>query len=187
VLAATRSKPRRRGASLADMARSFGLMAVVVGVTLIFVPGLLSPSSSQKMAPVDYTPYLAGFHTETGVAALAPTPQPAGFRANAGSLSGHRSTAHLHVGFAVPGSHYAGLEESVAPPTAFLSSVLGARGTTATGSKPIAGETWRTRVSSRGEPALTRRFGRVTVVVTGSATPAELAALAGSLQPSTAR
>lgn len=184
---AGRAGPRRRGASLADMARSLGLMAVVVGVTLIFVPGLLSPSKSQRMAPVDDTSYFAGFGQETGVAALAPSPPPLGFRANAGSLTGRPTAAHLHIGFAVYGALYAELEESVAPSAGFLASVLGKHVDGAAGEQTIDGRVWGVRPSSRGEDALTHRFGRVTVVVTGSATPGELDSLAASLKPSAAR
>jgi hypothetical protein len=168
---------------MGDMARSIGLMALVVGVTLLAVPGLLHPGKSQRFPPVDYSDYVHGFGEVTGQAALVPQGLPGDWRANAGALTGTKHTAHLHIGWAVPGSAYAGLEESVAPPATFIPSVLGRRGATVTGSASISGTRFDRRTSSRGEPALTRTVGGVTVVVTGSASAAQLATLAGSLQP----
>src|SRR6185437_89142 len=55
-----------------DMVRSLGLIAVIVGVTLIFVPGLLHPSKSQRIQAVDYANVLVGFRQVTGIAGLAP-------------------------------------------------------------------------------------------------------------------
>jgi hypothetical protein len=62
-------------------------------------------------------------------------------------------------------------------------TVLGDRGEKVTGSVGIAGATWQTRTSARGELSLSRTIGSVAVVVTGSATPARLQLLAGSLHP----
>lgn len=169
------------------MVRSLGLIAVIVGLTLVFVPGLFDPSSSDRFPAVNYSDYLAGFHQVTGKHALAPDPVPSGWRANAGTLTGPASAEHLHIGFAVPGSHYAGLEESVAPASTFVASVLGTQGTHVRGRVSISGAAWRTSTSARGEYSLARTIGGITVVITGSASPAQLQALAASLRRASAR
>jgi Protein of unknown function (DUF4245) len=163
------------------MVRSLGLVAVIIAVTLIFVPGLIHPSKSLKLAPIDYSDYLAGFHQLSGKVALRPGSLPKGWAANAGSLNGVKTTAHLHIGWATPGAKYAGLEESVEAAARFVPTVLGQRGAAVTGSVPINGVAWQTRTSSRGEYSLSRVIGGITIVVTGSATNAQLQLLAASL------
>jgi len=163
------------------MVRSLGLVAVIVAVTLIFVPGLFHPSKSQRFPATDYSDYVAGFHQLTGRTALAPRSLPSSWLANAAALTGTRTTAHLHIGFGVPGAQYAGLEETVGPPAGFVSSVLGVPISTATGTVVVGGATWQTLRSSRGEYSLVRTQAGLTVVVTGTATPAQLQLLAASL------
>jgi hypothetical protein len=175
-------KPRRGRESLADMVRSLGLVAVVVVVTLLFVPQLFHPGRSARYPAQNYSDVASGFQQVTGRPALRPVGLPSGWAANAAGLSGSRATEHLHIGFGVPGSSYAGIEESVLPLDAFATSVLGRRGATVTGVVPIAGVTWQQRVADSGEPALTRVSSGVAVVVTGSASPDQLRVLAGSLR-----
>jgi hypothetical protein len=163
------------------MVRSLGLIAVVIAVTLIFVPGLVHPSKSQQFAPVDYSDYVSGFHELTGHAALTPT-LPTGWAANAASLTGGRAAAHLHIGFVTPNGQYAGLEESIAPATVFVPSVLGRVGATVTGRVSVDGTSWQTSTSSRGEYSLVHTVGTITVVITGSATDAQLQLVAASLR-----
>jgi hypothetical protein len=179
------AKPKRGSETAWDMIRSIGLILVVVAVTLIFVPGLLHPTKSDKFPAVDYSSYVSGFRQVTGHAALVPSPQPSGWKANAGTLNGPKATERFHVGFAVPGTQYAGLDESVGPMSMLVSTVLGKRGLTVTGSTHIDGAVWTTRLSARGEPALTRTVNGVNVVVTGSATGVQLEQLVGALQPAT--
>jgi Protein of unknown function (DUF4245) len=164
------------------MVRSLGLIAIVIALTLIFVPGLLHPSKSQRFPGTDYSDYVSGFRQLTGKAALTPANLPKGWAANAATLSGGKATAHLHIGWATPGSKYAGLEESVQPAASFVLSVLGRRGTNAIGSVTIDGSEWATRTSTRGEYSLSRTIRGITVIVTGSATPAQIQLLAASLR-----
>jgi hypothetical protein len=163
------------------MVRSLGLIALVIAVTLIFVPGLIHPSKSQRFAAVDYSDYVSGFHQVTGQRALTPTSLPTGWKPNAGALNGPATQEHLHIGWAAPGSTYAGLEESVESATTFVPSILGPRGATVIGRVPIDGAVWQVRTSSRGEYSLTRTIGGIAVVITGSATDAQLQQLAASL------
>jgi hypothetical protein len=164
------------------MVRSLGLIAVIVALTLLFVPGLLHPSKSDRFPAADYSSDVAGFHQVTGKTALTPGTLPSGWEANAGSLTGPPAVEHLHVGFAAPEAKYAGLEESVAPMESFARTVLGARGAAVTGTTQIGGVSWEARMSSRGELALSRRVNGVSVVITGSATGEQLELLAAALR-----
>jgi len=163
------------------MVRSLGLVAVIAAVTLIFVPGLFHPTESQRFPATDYSDYVVGFRQLTGRTAPTPRSLPSSWVANAAALTGTRTTAHLHIGFGVPGAEYAGLEETVGPPAGFVSSVLGVPISTSTGTVVVAGGTWQTVRSSRGEYSLVRTQAGLTVVVTGTATPAQLQLLAASL------
>jgi hypothetical protein len=164
------------------MVRSLGLIAVIVAVSLIFVPGLLHPSKSQRFPAAPFSDYVTGFHEITGKTALAPKPVPKGWYANAGAISGSKATAHLHIGWVTPGAKYAGLEESVQRPSVFVPAVLGRGGGVATGSVAINGRTWQTSTSARGEHSLSTTIGGITVVITGNATDGQLQQLAGSLR-----
>jgi hypothetical protein len=181
VTATEVARPKRGRENASDMVRSLGLIAVVIAVTLIFDPGLIHPSKSQRVQAVDYSDYVSGFHQVTGKTALTPTSLPTGWQANAGALSGPATAEHLHIGFATPGAKYAGLEESVENMTAFARSVLGTRGAAVTGRAPIAGTSWQTRTSSRGEYSLTTTIRGIAVIVTGSASNAQLQTLAASV------
>jgi hypothetical protein len=156
------------------MVRSLGLLGVIVALTLVFVPGLLHPSKSQRFPTATYSDQAAGFRQVTGRPALTPSPLPSGWHANAASLTHKAHAAHFHVGFVTPDGKYVGVDEGYAEPPTFVRSVLGKRGLAVTGSTPIAGATWSTRTSAVGEPAFTRVVRGVTVVVTGSASTVQL-------------
>ena len=170
--------------SLADMVRSLGLMAVIVAAMLfIGARYLIMPGSAERMPVPDFSSELQAFPREAGVPVLAPTGLPTSWRANAARLT-HPGPGltQLHIGWATPGSRFAGLDEANGDPNALFTSVLGERGLTVTGSTTIAGSTWQERVSDRGERALTRGAGGATVVITGNATDAQLRQLAASLR-----
>jgi hypothetical protein len=175
--------------SLGDMVRSLGLMAVIVAA-MLFVGAryLILPGSAARMPAADYSSELQAFPRQAGVAALVPTGLPSSWRANAAGLSTPaKGVTRLHIGWATPGSHYAGLDESTGDPAAFVTTVLGRAGVAVRATTTIGGVAWEQRVSDRGEAAFTRRVGPLTVVVTGDATDAQLRALAGSLRPSSMR
>jgi Protein of unknown function (DUF4245) len=177
-------KPRRGRETAFDMVRSFGLMIVVVGATLLFVPSLLHPSAKDKFPAFDASGLVAGFHDVTGHAALVPGPLPSGFTPTSGTLTGPAATERMHIGYAAPGQSFAGLDESVGPTSDLVATVLGAPGTTVKGTVAVGGVAWQRRTSSRGEVALVHRSGGITVVVTGSASQPSLVALTASLHPS---
>src|SRR5436305_15315442 len=74
--------------SLADMARSLGLMAVIVAA-LLFIGAryLIMPGAADRMPAADYSGVVQGFPREAGVAALAPAGLPSSWRANAARLT----------------------------------------------------------------------------------------------------
>jgi hypothetical protein len=175
-------KSRSARDTLFDMVRSLGLIAVIVAVTLIFVPGLLHPSKSQKFQAVDYSNVAVGFRQVTGSTAFTPVGLSTAWKATSESLIHKDRYAHLHIGFAAPNSSYAGLEEAVGSPSVFITSVLGAAGRTSTGTTQIAGRNWAVRTSSRHELALTTTERGVTIAITGSATRAVQSELAAALR-----
>ena len=169
--------------SLADMARSLGLMAVIVAAMLfIGARYLVMPGSADRMPPVDDSSVLQGFGDVAHVATLAPRQLPSSWRANAARLWAPRPGAEqMHVGWAIPGARFAGLDEATGDPRDVIAGVLGAAGAAVRSVTEIAGQQWQVRQSSRGEAAFTRQAGSVFVIVTGNATDAELRLLAGSL------
>jgi len=169
--------------SFGDMVRSLGLMAVIV-TALLFIGAryLIMPGSAERPPPADYSSVVQDFPRAAGVPVLAPGALPTTWRANAARLAAPAAGAmQLHIGWAVPGSRYAGLDEATGSPAALISSVLGSRGQQASGTTTIGGVVWDQRTSSLGERAYTRQVGKVTVVVTGNATDEQLRLLAGSL------
>ena len=173
--------PARPVKTFTDMARSLGLMAVVIAALLLLGPArtLVFPGSA-TMQPVDYSDQVRTFARVAG-SVLSPVGVPDGWRANAATFHSTGHTARLHVGFATPGSKFAGLDETNGAADRLIADVLGKRGARLTGTTTIAGQTWDERRSDRGEEALTLTTGGLTVVVTGSASDAQLRALAGSL------
>lgn len=165
------------------MARSLALMVVVIAALLLLGPGrtLLFPGNAERQ-PVSYDRVAAGFAQETGAPAVVPTSLPDGWEANAARLTRPAMGTRLHIGWATPGERFAGLDESVAPSDRFIRAVLGRRGAASVGTIDIGPHTWDVRRSARGETALTRLVGSVTVVVTGDAPDLQLRTLAASLQ-----
>jgi hypothetical protein len=143
----------------------------------------LHPSKSQRVQPIDYSDVVVGFKQVTGRLAETPANLPTTWKATSRSLTHKGSYAHLHIGFVAPDSKYAALEEATGNPNALITSVLGTKGLTQTGTTMINGETWSERTSQRGETSLVRASPRLTVVITGSTAEADQRALAASLQP----
>ncbi|HVT65762.1 MAG TPA: DUF4245 domain-containing protein [Mycobacteriales bacterium] len=150
------ARPKRASATVLDMVRSLGLMLVIVAATLIFVPGLLHPSNSQKVQPVAFADDVRGFRQVTGVPALTPEGLDSGWYANSKNLTYKGSNATLYIGWVSPSKKYAGLYEST------KSDI-------------------RVSSSRAGDRSVRRRIGKLTILITGSASQAELTELADSL------
>jgi hypothetical protein len=170
-----------------DMVRSLGLIAVIVAITLIFVPNLVHPGKSSKLASANYSDDTVGFRQVTHHDALAPVGLPKGWYANGATFANSGTkTAHLHIGWVTPNKKYAGLDESNATAPAFIVTVLGKAGAHVTGQVAIAGASWAERTSGRGERSLTTTTpDGITIVITGSASAVQQQQLAAALQPDT--
>lgn len=181
------ARPKSLRDSLLDMGRSLGLMAVIMAAVLLLTParGLIFPDRNDRMPAVDYSDVVSGFGQVTHVPALAPVGLPSSWRATYANLTGSSAAdERISIGWAAPGSTFAGLDETTGDPASLIASVLGKRGATTSGTTTIAGVTWDLRTSDRGEHALTRTSGGLTVVVTGNARPADLDRLCASLRAS---
>ncbi|HEU5034177.1 MAG TPA: DUF4245 domain-containing protein [Mycobacteriales bacterium] len=168
---------------MGDMGRSLGLVLAVVLLLLLVGPArtLLFPGDNRQPA-VDYRDQVTGFGQVAHTPALVPARLPSQWRANGADLTlSKQHGAHLHIGWGLPDDRYAGLDETDGDPATLLQQVLGHRGLAVTGTREVGGAQWQVRRSQRGETALTRTAGAVTVVVTGSASEAQLDLLAASL------
>jgi hypothetical protein len=121
--------------------------------------------------------------------AAYPVPAPAGLgegyrptsaRTDAGK-AGEGDPVTLEIGYVTPSQEFARFVVSDDPRAAPLRSVL--NGAKQRDSVQVAGETWTRSTTERGETALTRRDGDVTVLVTGSASEEELETVAGAVRP----
>lgn len=177
-------RPQRARFALADMGRSLGLVVVLVIVLLLIGPtrALILPSSKDRMPPVDYAGYVQGFNAVSSSPAVAPVGLPSSWRANAATVSHGTTSAHLHIGWAVPGSAFAGLDEGTGDPNALVRSVTGPDGLHVLGSTTIDGQQWSVRRSDRGETVFARDVNGTFVVITGNASDAQLRELAAALR-----
>jgi hypothetical protein len=176
------ARPKRVSATLLDMVRSLGVLVVVVALTLIFVPGLLHPSKSQRFSAVGYSDFTEGFKQVTTIDALVPTGLASGWYANSGALTHSGDDANLRIGWVTPDKNYLALDESNEPAKEFISGVLGSGGLKVTGSLQIDGATWTRSTSDQGEASIAGTFNGVVVVITGSGTSAEQSQLAAALR-----
>ncbi len=177
------ARPRQARFVLGDMARSLGLLLAIVAVLLFIGPArsLILPTGKDRMPAIDYSGYVRGFNEVAGATALVPSGVPSSWRANAGSFDHNSTSAHLHIGWSVPGTAFAGLDEGTGDTSALLRHVTGKSSLQARGETTIAGATWTVRRSDRGETVYTRDIAGVFVIVTGNATDAELRLLGASL------
>src|SRR5690606_30795495 len=97
----------------------------------------------------------------------APAELPEGWRATSVRYTPGRSWA-WHVGILTADEEYVGLEQARMAPDELVAAV--AEGTEPAGETSVDGGAWQVRTDEeRGETTLVRRTGKVTTVVTGSA------------------
>lgn len=175
-------QPQRPRSMVHDMLLSLGLMAIVIAGLLFLGPArtLIMPGSSRAQA-VDYSRVVHAFPTQAGRPAVVPSSLPDGWRANAASLHHTPSYEQMHIGWAVPGEKYAGLDEGTGDSAALLRAVVGKSAATVRGTTTIADAPWDVRRSARGETVFTRDVNGVFVIVTGDASDVQLRALAAAL------
>jgi hypothetical protein len=114
-----------------------------------------------------------------------PTGLPEGYRPTSARTDAGQAAdgdpVTLEIGYYTPGEEYAGFAIGDDPRAEALATVLD--GGDEEASTRIAGDAWERLTTERGETALVRRSGDVTVVVTGSASDEELAEVAAAVQP----
>ena len=107
--------------------------------------------------------------------------QPTSVRTDAGAVTEPGSPVTLQIGWYTPDGEYAGYVISDDARVGALTDVL--RHATADGTVQVDGQAWRRSTTERGETALTRAEGTATLLVTGSASEAELETLAAAVSP----
>ncbi|HWC35861.1 MAG TPA: DUF4245 domain-containing protein [Mycobacteriales bacterium] len=175
------ARSKRLSGTAVDMVRSLGLLLVIIAVTLVFVPGLLHPSKSQRVRPVAFADDVQGFRQVTGLAAVTPRGLGSGWYANSAALTYRRTVAHLRIGWVTPTKDYAALHEGNGPAATFVRTVLGSRGLTSIATVNVGGDRWTESKSDAGELSLSRTAGRITIVITGSASLAQQRQLAAAV------
>ena len=172
------SAARQRLRTPANLWRALIPLLVIVGVVVLLnrPPGQVADG----VHVVDPAPAIAAARQQNGFAVLAPSGLAGGWRPTSAELvpAEPAAPAGLRIGYVSPAGKYAELFESPDAPEAVAARYgpLTADGTVAVGA---AG--WQRYETGQGRLLLRHTFGTVTAIVTGSASQAELAELAGSL------
>jgi hypothetical protein len=178
------TEPASSGArkAFSDMGRSLGLMAVVIAGLLLLGPArtLVFPHDAEWQGS-NFTGAMSSFERASGVTPQRPEGLPDTWRVNTASARHKPQYDQVHVGWAVPGSAFAGLDELAGRWRTPLAELIGDEGMEVRGTTEIAGRSWDVRSSGRGETVYTAAVGELLVVVTGDATDTQLRLLAASL------
>ncbi len=154
----------------------------VVGVIIVPLWLLIPHHAKQTVTVIDYSNALSQAERLSQQAVLVPTGLPATWRATSVSTSGGSGKPVLfHLGYVTPAGDYAALEESTGPADAFLVTLLGKK-PVRLGDVPVGGAGWRSLMATDGRVTLVSPTTSPTVVVKGTASTAELTALAASLR-----
>jgi Protein of unknown function (DUF4245) len=169
---------RQRLRTPANLWRALIPLLVIVGlVVLLNRPG---NQSSDGVHVIDLAPAIAAAQQQAGFEVLVPSGLGQRWRPTSTELepAGPSAPAGFRIGYVSPGGRYAELFQSADAPDAVAARYgpLTADGTTS-----ISGASWLQYDTSSGRRLLRHTFGKVTVIVTGSASQSELAELAGSV------
>jgi hypothetical protein len=172
------STTRQRLRTPANLWRALIPLLVIVGLVVLL--NRPDGQSTDGVHVIDPGPAIAAARQQDGFAVLAPTGLSDRWRPTSSELipAGPASPAGLRIGYVSPAGKYAELFESPDAPDAVAARYgpLTADGTAAVGAVP-----WQQYRTSADRLLLRHTVGKVTAVVTGSATQAELVELAGSL------
>jgi uncharacterized protein DUF4245 len=159
--------------------------AAVACVGLVGLLGLLVAGAGGRPGPpVDVATQAARLRAVAPYQTYVPRRLPPGWRATVSRITGTRGNGPVawHLGCRTAGDGYAAIEESDEDPATFVSRM--ANRDRPEGTRQVAGATWeRYYRSDKKQYSLARRLPGVTLVVTGTASYEELAALAASLRP----
>jgi hypothetical protein len=167
--------------SLADMARSLGVVLAAVLVLLLIT---IRPHG-QVVQVVDYHPTLQLAKIGEPFVLVAPIGLPSQWRPTSDYFDPPQVTrisgvSMWHIGFITPTNAYAGFEQTNRLVADALSAQIS--DPVAAGTSVVRGVAWE-RWTGGGRRALTLVRTPVTIVVDGTAGWGELEQLAGSLQP----
>jgi hypothetical protein len=170
--------------SAANMLRSL-LPLVVIILAIVGWQSFRQGPDENPVKPIDPSSTVQLAASRAGYTLLVPTGladgyRPTSARTDAGN-AGEGDPVTLQIGYVTPSDQYAGFVESDDPSADPLTAVL--NGARDDGSVDVGGSGWTRSRTERGETALSRTTDGVTVLVTGSASEAELETVAGSVRP----
>jgi hypothetical protein len=174
---------RRRGTeTLGDMARSLGLVLVLVALIGGFA--ILSSPREPTVRDVDVAPVLTSARQSAPFEVLAPAGLPAGWTTSQVSFDGGGDVATLRLNYVTDAGGYVGLVQTN---DGDVADVVAAEvpDATADGQSVVVGQTWpRWRETGGDAPdrALVRDVGDSVVVLFGSAGYSELDEVAARLR-----
>jgi hypothetical protein len=178
---------RRSKQTFANMLRSLvPLVLIILGV--VWWTTFRQSPDVQPVKAIDPSSTVQLAANRAGYPLLVPTDLPRGYRptsarTDAGN-AGEGDPVTLDIGYVTPSDQFAEYVVSDDPRADAVTSLL--NDATPAGSVQIAGDTWTraTRPHERDEETvLSRTVDGVTVVVSGSASEAELETVAGSVRP----
>lgn len=169
--------------SAANMLRS--LLPLVLICLALVGWAALRQTPADPVQEIDPSSTVALAAARAGYPVLAPSGLPEDYRptsarTDAGN-AGEGDPVTLEVGYLTPSEEFAGFVISDDPRSAPVASVLD--GAVDRGTVTLGGEEWARSTTTRNETALSRTVGEVTVLVTGSASDAELEAVAEAVRP----
>ncbi|WP_165865574.1 DUF4245 domain-containing protein [Vallicoccus soli] len=178
--------PQRRvrgGGTVGDMVRSLALILGIVAVVLVLVPR----PSGETVRTVDWRPVAQQAAGSATYDVLVPAGLPEDWRSTSARVDrapGEGGSVAWTIGFVTPEDDYAATGQSDGDAAVFVEDLT--KQGAATGTVEVGGATWERRERDlAGEPrrSLVRELDGSTVLVTGTASWAELEVLAGSLRP----
>ena len=173
------STERQRLRTPANLWRALIPLLVIAGLLV-----LLSWPHGQDtdgVRVIDPGPAIAAARQQAGFEVLAPSGLNERWRPTSTELvpAGPAEPAAFRIGYVSPAGRYAELYQSADAPDA-VAARYGPL--VADGAASIGGLSWQQYQTAAGRGLLRHTFGKVTVIVTGSAEQPELAELAGSVR-----
>jgi hypothetical protein len=167
----------------ANMVRS--LLPLVVICLVIVAWTTWRQSGDEGVRTVDPSSTIQLAAARASYPVLAPTGLPDDYRVTSARTDAGNATdgdpVTLEIGYLTPSDEYAGFVLSDDPEAAAVDAIVSHA--EEHGTVEIGGDTWRRVTTTRGETALLREAGDVTVAVTGSAPDDELETVAAAVEP----
>ncbi len=170
------------------MTISMGVIVVAVLLLVGFDGGFSFSPGKPSGGAAQTVDVQAGFATAgrtSGFAVTVPRGVPAAWRGSSFSITPPPGTAEVpptvRGGWLTPSGGYITLVESSGEPVAVLSAELGQTSGATTGSVTAGGSAWTVGPGVRDESAWSRTQSGVTLLITGSAGPADFAVLAAAV------